>query len=224
MGNKDKSDIEFEPNWPQRPDRPRPEPTRPRLDPPEQQPAQKPPGGSGGFGDTEIQPSKWTSHPTFYSGQPDVGSNRGDTMETQIIPAVEPSRFDNGRGTAPHQQQARVSQYPQQGGPQQPRSQAIRPQQPHSGRCLAVPCPVRHLDKQEVDSRCPRGAPSNTTLTITHPLPHISLPIAMRDMTPTMLTVTPPLTLARTPGSVDLYPRRRRGAASRPGPLCPATR
>ena len=146
MGNREQSDIEYEPNWPQRPDRPRPEPTRPRLDPPERQDAvqqggQTRPGGSGGFGDTEIQPSKWTSHPTFYTGQPEPRHTAGDTMETQIIPAVGPSRFDNGR-VLPPPQQAHVAQS-RQTGPQsqaQPsRPQAIRSQQPSGSMPSAAP-------------------------------------------------------------------------------------
>ncbi|MDQ5824233.1 MAG: VanW family protein [Chloroflexota bacterium] len=153
MGNRDKSDIEFEPNWPVRPDRPRPEQNRPRLDPPEPQAGanqggQGRPVGGGSFGDTEIQPSKWTSHPTFHSGQPEARNSAGDTRETQVIPVVGPSRFDNGRPAPPQPspQQARVAQ-PPQGRPQtqpqpqqpQPRPQAIRTQQPSGSMPSAAP-------------------------------------------------------------------------------------
>lgn len=163
MDNKEQNDVEYEPSWPQRPDRPRPENNRPRLDPPEPRDSvqrhQARPSGSGGFGDTEIQPSKWTSHPTSYSGQPGtpgqqaVRNNRGDTMETQIIPAVEPSRFDNGRVQS---QQARVSgpprypQQPQQGRPLASQSGPQQPQQPqqHPGGSMPGATPRQPVPPQ----------------------------------------------------------------------------
>lgn len=128
------SDVEFEPAWPQRPDRPRPEPVRPRLDPPEGLPPVSNHKGNGGFGDTEIQPSRWTSHPTSYSRQPGMASNPGDTKETQVLPIVESSRFDNGR-VAPQApqtpQQARLSPPTSQSRPQpRPVQPPSRPQNP----------------------------------------------------------------------------------------------
>lgn len=189
MGNKEQSDIEFEPNWPQRPERPRPEPNRPRLDPPERQggagagtgaqqggqtgqTGQGRPVGGGGFGDTEIQPSKWTSHPTFYSGQSEGRNNSGDTRETQIIPVVGPSRFDNGRGATPPPQQARVAKSPQaapqpQPQAQQSRPQAIRAQQlggvmpsaaPRQGPAGRQPVPPQHGQQYDAYDYAPTTA------------------------------------------------------------------
>lgn len=102
----EKNELEEGPAWPQRPADPRPQPARPHLDPPDT-PAQAK-QGSGGFGDTEIQPSKWTSHPTSAGRQPGLRVDPGDTKETQVLPIVNADRFSNGR-PAPAPQQARLS-------------------------------------------------------------------------------------------------------------------
>ncbi len=131
--DKEAGGIEFEPSWPQRP--PRPQQARPHLDPPRGQTSSPQSRGSGGFGDTEIQPSKWTSHPTAYTRQPDMSASSGDPKETQVLPAIDTSRFDNGRPSP--QDKARLP------GPSQPASLPRRGDEPTSAPTLPYTPPQR---------------------------------------------------------------------------------
>src|SRR5438105_2561612 len=78
-----------EPVWPQRPARPQPPVQRPRLDPPVENPR------SG-------QTYRAAEQPVYPVAQTPANrppeTRRDDTKETQILPVVEPSRFDRGAG------------------------------------------------------------------------------------------------------------------------------
>ncbi|MDQ6693334.1 MAG: peptidoglycan binding domain-containing protein, partial [Chloroflexota bacterium] len=97
--DKQNRELDHEPAWPQRPPTPRPEPVRPRLDPP-----------SDHERTSDGQPStgtKWTSTPTLYSHNP-ATTQPDPSKETLLLPVVETSRFGGRQKAEPPK--ARVQQ------------------------------------------------------------------------------------------------------------------
>lgn len=121
-GNGLNGDMDQNAGWPQRPTWPRPEISRPRLDPPQQagrlnaSPAQS--AGRQGYSPASKAP-----------GTPDPRQGEGETKETRLLPTVEPSRFDRNQGarTAPTSPPRSSKAQPPPAQPRQPYTPSAPP-------------------------------------------------------------------------------------------------
>src|SRR4051812_17143813 len=90
-------DINVEPQWPQRPERPQPQAAQQRLEPPAERTAGRPAPVQPGADNSRTTYRATTAPPPGPVAHPANG--QGNTKETQTLPLVEPSRFDKGEAT-----------------------------------------------------------------------------------------------------------------------------